>query len=71
MRGAMPVLSVGALIGLFKFKCIFSENVYSRSEILRFLQWLLKSEQHLWSSGQSLWLQIQRSGFDSLRYQIF
>jgi hypothetical protein len=24
----------------------------------------------LWSSGQSSWLQIQRSGFDSLRYQI-
>jgi hypothetical protein len=25
----------------------------------------------LWSSGQSSCLQIQRSGFDSLRYQIF
>jgi hypothetical protein len=25
----------------------------------------------LWSSGQSSWLQIQASGFDSLRYQIF
>jgi hypothetical protein len=25
----------------------------------------------LWSSGQSHWLQIQRFGFDSLRYQIF
>jgi hypothetical protein len=25
----------------------------------------------LWSSGQSAWLQIQRSGFDSRRYQIF
>jgi hypothetical protein len=25
----------------------------------------------MWSSGQSAWLQIQRSGFDSLRYQIF
>jgi hypothetical protein len=24
-----------------------------------------------WSSGQSSWLQIQRSGFDSRRYQIF
>jgi hypothetical protein len=24
-----------------------------------------------WSSGQSSWLQIQRSGFDSQRYQIF
>jgi hypothetical protein len=25
----------------------------------------------LWSSGQSFWLQIQRSAFDSRRYQIF
>jgi hypothetical protein len=25
----------------------------------------------LWSSGQSSWQQIQRSGFDSRRYQIF
>jgi hypothetical protein len=25
----------------------------------------------LWSSGQSSWLQIQRSGFNSWRYQIF
>jgi hypothetical protein len=25
----------------------------------------------LWSSGQSFWLQIQRSEFDSRRYQIF
>jgi hypothetical protein len=25
----------------------------------------------LWSSGQSSWLQIRRSGFDSRRYQIF
>jgi hypothetical protein len=25
----------------------------------------------LWSSGQSSWLQIQRSGFDSQNYQIF
>jgi hypothetical protein len=25
----------------------------------------------LWSSSQSSWLQIQRSGFDSWRYQIF
>jgi hypothetical protein len=25
----------------------------------------------LWSSGQNSWLQIQRSGFDFRRYQIF
>jgi hypothetical protein len=27
--------------------------------------------QSLWSSGQSFWLQIQRSRFDSRRYLIF
>jgi hypothetical protein len=26
---------------------------------------------HLWSSGQSSWVQIQRPGFDSRHYQIF
>jgi hypothetical protein len=30
-----------------------------------------ESRSHLWSSGQSFWLQIQRFGFDSRRYQIF
>jgi hypothetical protein len=30
-----------------------------------------ESRPPLWSRGQSSWLQIQRSGFDSLRYQIF
>jgi hypothetical protein len=25
----------------------------------------------LWSNGQGFWLRIQRTGFDSLRYQIF
>jgi hypothetical protein len=30
-----------------------------------------ESRPPLWPSGQSSWLQIQRSGFDSLRYQIF
>jgi hypothetical protein len=32
--------------------------------------WLL-TEPPLWSSDQSSWLQIQRSGFDSRPYQIF
>jgi hypothetical protein len=32
--------------------------------------WLPDWWQHLWSSGQSSWLQIQRSWFDSRRYQI-
>jgi hypothetical protein len=30
-----------------------------------------ESRPPLWSSGQSSWLQIQRSGLDSRRYQIF
>jgi hypothetical protein len=30
-----------------------------------------ESRSPLWSSGQSVWLQIKRSGFDSQRYQIF
>jgi hypothetical protein len=30
-----------------------------------------RSRPPLWSSGQSSWLQIQRSGFDSWRYHIF
>jgi hypothetical protein len=29
------------------------------------------SQISLWSSGQSSWLQIQRSWFDSRRYHIF
>jgi hypothetical protein len=30
-----------------------------------------ESKPPLWSSGQSSWLQIQKSGFDSQSYQIF
>jgi hypothetical protein len=32
--------------------------------------WLKINAPPLWSSGQSSWLQIQRPGFDSQRYQI-
>jgi hypothetical protein len=32
---------------------------------------LITAAPSLWSSGQSSWLQIQRSGLDSRRYQIF
>jgi hypothetical protein len=38
------------------FVCIFTPCMYARP---------------LWSSGQSSWLHIQRSGFDSRRYKIF
>jgi hypothetical protein len=37
---------------------------------LKFRQWQIGGPP-LWSSGQSSWLQIQRSGSDSRRYQIF
>jgi hypothetical protein len=30
-----------------------------------------ESRPPLWSSGQSFWIHIQRSGFDSRRYQVF
>jgi hypothetical protein len=32
---------------------------------------IIQFEPRLWSSGQSSWLQIQRSGLDSQRYHIF
>jgi hypothetical protein len=36
-----------------------------------FICYVEESRPPLWSSGQSSWLQIQMSGFDSRRYQIF
>jgi hypothetical protein len=36
-----------------------------------FLCYVEESRPPLWSSGQSFWLQIHRSGFDFWRYQIF
>jgi hypothetical protein len=39
--------------------------------LLFFLHIHLNLRPPLWSSDQSSWLLIQRSGFDSLRYQIF
>jgi hypothetical protein len=38
---------------------------------LFFTPWNDVQKQPMWSSGQSSWLQIQRSGFDSRRYHIF
>jgi hypothetical protein len=47
-------------------------NPHGRS--LGFLDWspyfFFQVALQLWSSGQSSWLQIQRSGFDSRRYHI-
>jgi hypothetical protein len=36
-----------------------------------YVYYIEESRLPLWSSGQSSWLQIQRSGFDFRRYQIF
>jgi hypothetical protein len=38
---------------------------------LKFLSVIALTRPPLWSSGQSFWLQIQRSGFDSWHYQLF
>jgi hypothetical protein len=47
------------------YQCL--ENEYLDWVYFRFLRYW----QPLWSSGPSSWLQIQRCGFDSRRYQIF
>jgi hypothetical protein len=55
------------------------QNRYKKSEphcqIPSLSNTLFETELHtwppLWYSGQSSWLQIQRSGFDFRRYQIF
>jgi hypothetical protein len=41
-----------------------------RSRVRVPMRWIFFSIYLPWYSGQSSWLQIQRSGFDSLRYQI-
>jgi hypothetical protein len=46
-----------------------NNNTNISNLLLLFL--FLLSNPPLWSRGQSSWLQIQRSGFDSRRYQIF
>jgi hypothetical protein len=38
---------------------------------LIYICYVEESRPPLWSSGQMSWVQIQRSGFDSRRYQIF
>jgi hypothetical protein len=65
-----PVFTLGT-ISVVSFVCralkLASRHVCSLSvDIL-----ICTVEVPLWSSGQSSWLQIQRSEFDSRRYQIF
>jgi hypothetical protein len=49
---------------VIKYWLIYIEVIYNGV-------YLLLSRPSLWSSGQSSWRQIQRSGFDFRRYQIF
>jgi hypothetical protein len=48
-------------------------QMWSRTKtyIFEYTNFMLPMTISLWSSGHSSWLQIQRSGFDSQRYQIF
>jgi hypothetical protein len=50
--------------------CVYCEE---RTEYIYIYIYICYVEERppLWSSGQSFWLQMQRSGFDSRRYQIF
>jgi hypothetical protein len=57
----------GYQVTLFLSKC----GTLVRSQAQLCLYALLKSRSTMWSGGQSSWLQIQRSGFDSRLYQIF
>jgi hypothetical protein len=56
---------------LFFIDCYATTNYRHRKMFPDFLHILNYSGPSLWSSGHNSWLQIQRSGFDSRRYQIF
>jgi hypothetical protein len=49
---------------------IYCVSCEVRTEFI-YVTYVEESRPPLWSSGQSSWLQIQRSGFDFRRYQIF
>jgi hypothetical protein len=59
------VNSCGRSIAVLDILYYFEYKVLLNLRCIQFLKTAL------WSSGQSSWLQIQRSGFDSRRYQIF
>jgi hypothetical protein len=46
-------------------------HLYERLVFTKFVTFRSYGRPPLWPTGQSFWLQIQRSGFDSRRYQIF
>jgi hypothetical protein len=53
------------------FPVRYELNIYIYIYIYIYICYVEESRQHLWYSGQSSWLQILRSGFESQRYQIF
>jgi hypothetical protein len=53
-----------------KYRWIFKKRSFPFRVIFPFSV-IFRSWPPLWSCGQSSWLQIERSGFDSRRYQIF
>jgi hypothetical protein len=52
-------------------KCLVFQCILYILWLLIFYSECVKFRPPLWSGGQSSWLQIQRSWFDSRRYQIF
>jgi hypothetical protein len=42
---------------------------FAHINILELITVIIPNGPHLWSSGQSSWLQIRRPGFDSRHYQ--
>jgi hypothetical protein len=61
------------LLGLVVRVPGYTTEIYCDSCEVRtkFICYVEESSPPPWSSGQSSWLPIQRSGFDSLLYQIF
>jgi hypothetical protein len=78
MHCLRPLKHLGRGFEVFMFVCGQSSWLQN-GDVLCFLwdtNWIYicyveESRPPLWSSGQSSWLQIQRSRFDSRRYQIF
>jgi hypothetical protein len=63
------------LVGMcrsFGATCVISSSLNMETVLFsRIYVYICQTEPPLWSSRQSSWLQIQRSGFDPLGYQIF
>jgi hypothetical protein len=69
-RPPRPVTGI-PLLYFYDSKMNARWNSLSFSTVQLFMARFGAGGPHLWFSGQSSWLQIQKSGFDSLRYQSF